>query len=385
MSVERFDVAIVGGGPSGSSAALSLARKGYGVVLLDKALFPREKLCGDFLNPANWELFERLGVADKLLAVEHEKITGFRISTWSGEEATISFPSSGKQRPFGLGLRRFYLDDLLLRAAEKEGVVVKRGCKVSGFTRERGEWSVSLDGPSTGGRVRAAFLIGADGRNSLVAHRLGLALTGESSANYLAFQTHLKGVRGLWGEVQIHSFPEGYAGLVGVGGETANLCFVVEKDKAQRERFVKALLESCLYRNPRLEESLRESEIVGRLRSAFPVYFSPRRCYGDGFLLVGDAARVTEPVTGEGIYFALKSGILAAEAMDLAFKKKHRSAESFSVYGRLCRGSLLLRQGVNALVRALIYRPAFLAPVVRLSAKSSFPLRPLVAWLCRSG
>lgn len=385
MSVERFDVAIVGAGPSGSSAAISLAQMGYGVVLLDKALFPREKLCGDFINPANWELLERLGVADEILSLPHEKITAFRISTGSGEQATAGFPSKSTGRPFGLGLRRYYLDDLLLRAAEKAGAAVKRGCKVGAFDREGGGWSISLDGSPAGDRLKAAFLIGADGRNSLVAHRLGLSRKGESAANYLAFQAHLKRVRGVQGDVQIHAFAQGYAGLVGVGGGMANLCFVVEKKKAQEERSLEHLLEHCLYRNSHLRESLRESEIVGDLRSAFPVYFSSRRCYGDGFLMVGDAARVTEPVTGEGIYFALKSGILAAQAMDLALKKRHRSAESFSTYERSCRSSMLFRQTVNALVRALIYRPLFLRPMVQLAAKGSFPLGPLVARLCRRG
>ena len=72
--MERFDVAIVGAGPAGSSAAISLARKGYSVILLERAIFPREKLCGDFLNPANWPLLERLGVVDEILSLEHEKV-----------------------------------------------------------------------------------------------------------------------------------------------------------------------------------------------------------------------------------------------------------------------------------------------------------------------
>lgn len=384
MSVERFDVAIVGAGPAGSAAAISLARKGYAVILLDKAFFPREKLCGDFVNPANWPLMERLGVADKILSLPHEKITGFRISAASGEEAAIDFALQNGRRLFGLGLRRFYLDELLLKTAGKEGVVMKQGCKVSGFTRESSGWSIFWGDSSDGSKLQAALLIGADGRNSPVAHRLGLARKRERSGNYLAFQTLMRGVQRLQGDVQIHSFPEGYAGLVGVGGETANLCFVVEKEQASGNSSFEALLEGCLYKNPFLRESLRESETVGPLRSAFPVYFSPRRSHGDGFLLVGDAARVTEPVTGEGLYFALKSGLLAARAADRALSRRNLSAGSLSVYKRLCQDSFGLRQRVNALARALIYRPFVLAPMLRLSARSSFPLRSLTAWSCAS-
>src|SRR3989338_2178521 len=94
--MERFDVAIVGAGPAGSSAAISLARKGYSVILLERAIFPREKLCGDFLNPANWPLLERLGVFDEILSLEHEKVTAFRISTFScsGQRRERGFKSS---------------------------------------------------------------------------------------------------------------------------------------------------------------------------------------------------------------------------------------------------------------------------------------------------
>jgi len=381
MSVERFDVAIVGAGPAGSAAAISLARKGYSVVLLDKALFPREKLCGDFLNPINWRIFEQLGVADELLSLEHEKITAFRISVSSGAHATIGFPFQNGRRLFGLGMRRFFLDDLLLRAAEKQGVVIRQGFQVRGIVREQGGWSLSLDGASPESRVQSVFLIGADGRNSLVAHRLGLARKRENSENHLAFQARLNGVKGLKGDVQIHGFPGGYAGLVGLGGGTANLCFVVEKKKA-KEAAPEALWEHCLYRNPHLRESLRQGEIVSRVRSAFPVYFSPRRSYGDGFLLAGDAARVTEPVTGEGVFFALKSGMLAARTMDLAFRKQHPSAQLFSSYEQQCRRSFALRQRVNRIIRALIYRPPLLSPLIRLSARTSFPLRRLVDGLC---
>ncbi len=384
MSMGRFDVAVVGAGPAGSSSAISLTRRGYSVVLLDKSLFPREKLCGDFLNPVNWPLFEQLGVADELLSLEHEEVTAFCISTYAGEEATIDFPVQAGRRLFGLGLRRFYLDNLLLKLAEQEGVVVKQGCRVRGITREAEGWSITLDDHPAGERLQSIFLIGADGRNSRVAHRLGLARPREDCERGLAFQLHLRGVQGLRGEVQIHLFPGGYAGLVGLGGGLANLCFTVQREKAKRNSSIESLFENLLYQNPHLKESLRESQRVGDVRSAYPVYFSPRRFCGDGFLLVGDAARVTEPVTGEGVYFALKSGILAAEAMDGAFRRRNGLVERFTGYERLCRETLGFRQRVNGIIRALIYRPSLLTPLIWFSSKRAFPIRQLVNFVCQA-
>jgi geranylgeranyl reductase family protein len=379
--MERFDVAIVGAGPAGSSAAISLMRKGYSVLLADRSLFPREKLCGDFLNPVSWPIFERLGIADKLLESGHEKVTTFRMTSFSGEEVAFGF-SSQKKHPFGLGFRRFHLDYLLLSQAESEGATVKQGCKVIGLNRERCGWSIILSNHSKEEEIHAKILVGADGRNSWVAHRLGLGQPSEKRGQYLAFQFHLRHVKDLRGEVQIHIFPGGYAGLVGLGGEIANLCFTVEKGRVKKGLSMESLFENCLNKNPRLKELLRASEFVGTARSTYPVYFAPRLLCGDGFLLVGDAARVTEPVTGEGVYFALKSGELATEAIDLAFAEGDLTARQMSSYRHACQAAFALRQRVNDLIRALVYRPSLLTPLIRLSARAHFPIGSFVDLVC---
>jgi flavin-dependent dehydrogenase len=382
--VEHFDVAIVGAGPAGSSSAISLGRKGYSVVLIDKRLFPREKLCGDFLSPINWPLFERLRIREHILFLKPERIASFRISTFFGQEVTLPFPVQNGQPSFGLGLRRSVLDKLLMEKAEQEGVVIKQGFKPSGLKQEKNGWSIMLANPSPEQRLHATLLIGADGRNSWVAHRLGLIQLNPRLEGYLAFQAHLRSAQGDEGKVQIHIFPGGYAGLVRVGGDITNLCFAVERELVRKHRSIEALMERCLSKNPFLHESLKGSEIVGQPLSASPVYFSPRRCYGTGFLLAGDAARVTEPVTGEGVYFALKGGELAAEAADLAFKRNDFSARQLSCYERLSRRAFSRRQRINRLIRLLIYRPALLTPLIRLCSKTYLPLSPLMKFVCKS-
>jgi flavin-dependent dehydrogenase len=380
--VRRFDVAIVGAGPAGSSAAIFLARKGYSVVLLDKSVFPRAKLCGDFLNPVNWEIFERLGIQNALLSVEHEKVQKFRLSA-SSVEAMISLSGRSGKCAFGLGLQRALFDDLLLKLAEGEGVAVGQGCRLKHLSRERSGWSLTWEDFSAEEGVHSTLLIGADGRNSWVAHQLGLAGPAERSGRFVAFQLHLRGCRGINGEVQIHLFPGGYAGLVGLGGGMANLCFTVEKEKVRERPTIDALFERCLYKNLYLRAALEDSDVVGDARSVYPVYFSPRRCYGDGFLLAGDASRVTEPVTGEGVYFALRSGELAAQAVDAAFKKENFSALQLSSYDFACRKALSRRQRINGLIRAVIHRPHWLKLLVRLSSKGSFPISTLVHLVCQ--
>ncbi len=378
MSVARFDVAVIGAGPAGSSSAISLARRGHSVILVDKSFFPREKLCGDFLNPINWPIFEELGVAGELLSLEHEEVTAFRISACSGREIAIHFPFQNGQRPFGLGLSRSHLDDLLLRRAAKEGAKVRQGQRVTDLRRERNGWTMTVGRD----RLRSTVLIGADGRNSWVAHRLGLARREENGCSSLAFQLRLRGVEGIRGEVQIHLFPGGYAGVIGLGGDAANLCFTVERSRIKGELSRATLFDNFLHKNLRLRELLRRSEIVGKISSAYPVYFSPRRPYGDGLLLVGDAARVTEPVTGEGVYFALKSGELAAKSLEIAFSKGNFSARELSSSQLLCQRAFSPRQRVNGMIRALIRHSFILHPLIHLSSKTSAPLfRPIVNFI----
>jgi flavin-dependent dehydrogenase len=120
------------------------------------------------------------------------------------------------------------------------------------------------------------------------------------------------------------------------------------------------------------------------MRSTYPVYFPTRRAYGEGVLLVGDAARVNEPATGEGVYFALKSGALAARTVSQAFQKRDFSAHQLSSYERECRSAFRTRWRINTLIRWLIYRPALLSPLIRFSGRKSSLLDSIVHTICQA-
>jgi menaquinone-9 beta-reductase len=198
----------------------------------------------------------------------------------------------------------------------------------------------------------------------------------------VGFQIRLEAPNATAGKVDIHLFPGGYAGLVGLGGYSFNLCLAVDKRSLPHQRQVEFLCESLLPQNPHLRELLRRSRRVGQARSSYPVYFKPRRCFADRILFVGDAARVNEPVSGEGIYFAMKSGLLAAETIDFAFRTSDFSPEGLSSYERSCRRQFKFRRGLNMLIRHLAYRPSLLAPLVRFSAKQGRLLDTLVQAIC---
>ncbi len=381
--MKHFDVAIIGAGPAGSSAAIQLAAKGYSVALLDKEQFPREKLCGDFLNPVNWPMLRQLKMEREILARSHEKVTTFHFTSFSGEEAEVPLPTSKDGTVFGLGLRRFDLDYVLLKKAESEGVVDFQECKLIELKRESQSWLLRFDRAGMIEELQARVLIGADGRNSWVAHHLGLADPAAMQGRSVGFQFRLKCTNRSTGKVEIHVFPGGYAGVVGLDGDTVTLGLAIEKHRLPDGRPEQSLLKSILPQNPWLKEMLRNGS-VSEMRSTYPVYFPPRRAYADGVLLVGDAARVSEPVTGEGIYFALKSGVFAAKTVDEAFQMSDVSAVCLRSYQRDCRSAFAVRRGINALIRWLIYRPALLSPLIRFSGSRRGLLDSMVYTICRS-
>lgn len=378
LIMKTFDVAVIGAGPAGSAAAIGLAQRGYEVALVDKKFFPREKLCGDFINPVNWPVFRELGVEHRVLAQPHAEVSGFRITTAAGREAVAQFTKSDHGQSVGLGLRRAYLDQVLLDRAVALEVTVFQGRRLADLARAAQVWRLRADG---GEEWQAKILVGADGRNSWVAQRLGLNKRAAGGRS-VGFQCRLKSAGAVDGKVEIHLFPGGYAGVVGLGDGTLNLCLAVDKRTLPRERSAEFLFARILPHNPFLRDILERSEIMSELRSVYPVYFPSRRCYGDRALLVGDAARVSEPVTGEGIYFAMRSGLMAAETVDRALRRGDLSAASLQSYMQNFRRAFRARVALNSFLRFAIYRPAVLDPLIRLSARHDRVLHSLIDTVC---
>ena len=376
--MENVDVAIIGAGPAGSATAIGLALRGYEIALIDKKCFPREKLCGDFVNPINWAVFRELGVTDRVLAETHGKVSGFRITNSSGREAEARFGSRYLQRSIGLGLRRAALDQLLVQRAAELGATTHLGCRVEKLSRTAQGWQLKIAEESW----QAKLVIGADGRNSWVAQQLGLNRSAAMQGRSVGFQSRLRCAGAAGGQIEIHVFPGGYAGVVSLGDGTINLGMAIDKRKLGAECGADFLFNRMLGQNPHLKEIIERSSDTNELRSVYPVYFPSRRCFDDRALLVGDAARVSEPVTGEGIYFAMRSGLLAAKTIDFALRRGNLTAAGLAGYERACRRAFRSRLALNALMRFAVYRPALIDPFIRLSAKNGRLLNSLVDAVC---
>jgi geranylgeranyl reductase family protein len=316
------DVTVVGGGPAGTAAAIVLARAGRSVQLLDKALFPRDKCCGDGLTTLALRELELLGLAPDKVEGWFD-IAGARLRSPSGREVVVPLTGAGL---FAAVAPRAALDHELLRLARSSGVEVREGCGFAGMRDIDGSGDdqfpnavlVDTDRAEVG-TIATRYVIGADGMWSNVRKAVGAQLDGYRG-EWHAFRQYARNVTGaaateliVWFEPDL--LP-GYAWSFPLPGNRANIGFGVLRDGTRRVQDMASTWRDILQR-PHVVEALGTGfEMEGR-HTAWPI---PARIdelsiTRGRVLFVGDAAAATDVMTGEGIGQALLTGRLAAEAI----------------------------------------------------------------------
>lgn len=291
--MEVFNVAIVGGGPAGASCAACCARAGLRTLVLEREKFPREKVCGDCVNPAAWPVLRRLGVAERVLELPHGKLRCVDFIAIGGGTVSIPLPADAE-----IAVKRSLFDQLLLKRAGELRADVREGVTISAVSAPDGltdNWRISSPNES----FEARILVAADGRNSTVARLLGLLP--RSAKERVALQTHVPLPSDFGERVVLQFLPQGYSGQAPVGNGELNLCLVGKPaDMPALRSWAKMKFGVPLDHLWRTITPLRRAALAPAQQR---------------LLLVGDAARVVEPFTGEGISYALSSGELAAKTI----------------------------------------------------------------------
>ncbi len=354
------EVVVVGAGPAGSVLAAELAARGHDVVLLDKARFPRHKACSDYVNPAGAKLLETLGLDDDLRRLGAHRTDGMRVHAPGGARYLADFASAEPGRT-ALGLTRRRLDALLLERATAAGARVVEGAHVRSVLVE-GRVARGVEAAIGGGReqIRAALVAGADGRTSAVSRGLGLDVPG-SLLRRTGLVAHYRGIPGLERFGEMHVGPHGYAGLAPLEDGLTNVAFVSDAAMVSgRTGALEAYFEQGLRALPGAWARVSVGERAGPIRGVGPMAHRTRRCAGDGFLLVGDAAGFLDPFTGEGVAEALGGALLAAPVASAALRSGGATAAALEPYRAARRRAFWARRGVGWLVQGFIGTPRLL-------------------------
>jgi flavin-dependent dehydrogenase len=359
--MEIFDVAIIGGGPAGSSCAAFCALAGLHTLVLEREKFPREKVCGDCLNPSCWPVLERLGLVHRVRDLPHSKLTSVEFIAVDGRKVSIDLPTGDDCE---LSVKRSLFDDLLLRRAREVGAQVCEGTIVTALSPSNAQKTCShghvarpdLDAPqgrgykvlqpgwkietTSGESFLAQVLIGADGRNSTVARLRNLLP--RPAPERVALQAHIPLPRNFGERVVLQFLREGYSGQAPVNETQLNLCLVGKPPTISRLR--------------RWAERHFGITAEQPWRTITPLARSPVPCAQENLLFIGDAARVVEPFTGEGIYYALRSGELAAGALTKIIRGEDRRL-ALREFARASAEMYRGRLWINRLARAAVLSP----------------------------
>jgi flavin-dependent dehydrogenase len=376
--VSAPEVVVVGAGPAGSATAILMAERGWPVLLLDKAEFPRPKICGEYLSPEGARLLDRLSVLKDVDAAGAQPLRGMRIVAPDGTALEGSYPSTGPwrgYRDYGLAIPREVFDRILLERARSLPVEVRERHRVTGLLSE-GDRVTGVTGEDAEGRpfeARARLVIGADGRASVVARSLGLVRA--HRLQRLALIQDVEGVAGFEGRGEIYVDPPDYSILNPVAPGLVNLSLVVPLAHARpyrgrMETFFHARLKQLRHLVPRIAGMTS----AGPLMVMGPLAYRVREPRTGGVLLVGDAAGFFDPFTGEGLFTALRSAELAVEVGHAALARGDLSAGALAPYVTARRRAfrdkewvtrglqfVIRRRGLaNRVARALAARPALL-------------------------
>lgn len=363
------DVLVVGAGPAGAVAALVLARGGARVRLVDRAMFPRAKLCGDTINPGALAIVDRLGVGAAVRA-RARAITGMLLTGPGGATVAADYPHG----VCGAAIERRDLDLLLLDAAVAAGVDFMPGVRaLAPIVDDRSAHVVGAQVCTAAGKsdLRARLVIAAEGRHSRLGAALGLTRFAARPKRW-AFGAYFSGIDGLTTRGEMHIRANGYVGIAPLVGGVANVCVVRLRERID---VAAAVIADAIAGDPslsaRFARARRESPVV----SLGPLAVDSAAAGCPGLLLAGDAAGFVDPMTGDGLRFAIGGGELAAEAarVELATGRPAHAA-----LGAALRREFSSKWRFNRVLRSLVASRRGVALAEALASRWDAPFRVLI-------
>lgn len=303
-----YDVALVGGGLAGLSAAILLQRAGWRVVLIEKETYPFHKVCGEYISMESWDFLENLGVP--LAQMNLPRIQKLQLTAPGGRSFETPLPLGG------FGISRFRLDASLASLAAAAGVAVLQGTKLTAIAGE-GPYQLQCFSKEQFW-LQARLCLSAYGKRSNVDVQLKrsfLHSQNKKLQNYVGVKYH---VRLPWPEdlIGLHNFRDGYCGISRIEEDKVCLCYLTTAHNLRsHQNSIGQMEEKVVRQNPFLHRIFGAAEKL----ASFPVTisqvsFATKTAVEQGMLMLGDAAGMITPLCGNGMSIALHTGKLAAAA-----------------------------------------------------------------------
>ena len=342
----RSDICIIGAGPAGATASLFLCKMKIPHTIIDAAVFPRDKVCGDALDLKVMRVLNQLepGLVEREIFNDPEflKASGCRIIISKNKTTTLLYqPKAGDLAyPFFLVSKRAHFDNFLVKKIDPAYASFLQGTEVAKITRRDGIWKINARKDNEDIEIQSKFIVGADGDHSMV-----LRSVGERKINRAHYaggvRQYWKGIQGLHeaGCLELYfpkKLPLAYFWIFPLPGGEANVgCGLVSELISKNKVDLKDLLHRIITEDPviapRFTDAVALEKTVGW---GLPLASAKRNVCGDGWLLVGDAASLICPTTGEGIGPGMMSGCIAAHFIQDAIAKKCFDENIFKSYER---------------------------------------------------
>jgi menaquinone-9 beta-reductase len=338
-SSDLHDVIVIGGGPAGSVMAWSLAKRGVRVAVVERATFPREKVCGDFVEPAGLRILDAMGCRPALQASSPLPITSTRVyfGPRLGYRGAIPYyDAKNGLPPFGYVVPRHILDHHLLERARAVSATIYEGCAAARIRREDGLIHLDARTGRTNFTLTSRLIVGADGTESLVARTFGLAQTDRAHIS-IAQRAYVEGVSVEGGEATVwfdEDIVPGYGWMFPMSGGRANVGVGILSETCHRhghsvpKAFV-AAIERLRIRHPGCTRIKLISKPIGGL---VKMYGGAGSNHFDGGVLIGDAGSFADPMTGEGITQGMESALIASSTVLHALERARFDAASLSSF-----------------------------------------------------
>jgi flavin-dependent dehydrogenase len=323
VTPSTFDALVIGGGPGGATCALLLAQAGWSVALVEKASFPRGKVCGEFLSATNLPLLRRLGVAESFLELAGPDVR--QVGLFSGDHAVTSdMPRLQTGGGWGRALGRDRLDTLLLRRAAAAGAHVWQPWSAVGLVKEGGGYlcrAVSRESDRSR-ELRARIVVAAHGSWEPGPLPTQPARPAARPSDLFGFKAHFLDSRLPAGLMPLLAFPGGYGGMVHSDHGCVSLSCCIRRDQLKSARRAagpvmagEAVLAHIKHACRAAREALAGARLEDGWLSAGPIRPGIRRCGFDRVFLVGNAAGEAHPVVAEGIGMAMQSAWLLCQCL----------------------------------------------------------------------